>query len=150
MIPQASSILVTLVTFGVYSQVEREPLTSAKIFTGLALFNQMLVPLFILPITVNVVVKGIVSTRRLAEFLSTPSLERKNEDCFHKRLFRHQAGCTEEGRGKSSSPMKNRSEDQFSAWSSLDPLACENGNENGGDGHRPRTEKKLRYNIKGI
>jgi hypothetical protein len=146
-IPQASSILVTLVTFGVYSQVESEPLTSAKIFTGLALFNQMLVPLFILPITVNVVVKGVVSTRRLAEFLSTPSLERGDgEDCFYKRLFRH--GTSTEGaaagveRRRKSSGKARANEDAFSEWSLLDPLAAEGGH--GQDENRPRTEKKLR------
>ena len=68
-IPQASAICVTLVTFGLYSRLESSPLGPAQIFTAVALFNQMIVPLFILPIAIAVLIKGILSTRRIAQVI---------------------------------------------------------------------------------
>lgn len=67
----ASSVLVTLVTFGACFLME-EPLTPANVFAGLALFNQLTVPLFIFPVTVPIIISAVVSTRRLQEFLSLP------------------------------------------------------------------------------
>jgi hypothetical protein len=49
-ITQGSSIVVTLVTFSLFPYIEGQPLTSAKVFTGLALFNQITVPLYIIPL----------------------------------------------------------------------------------------------------
>nr|CAD7459033.1 unnamed protein product [Timema tahoe] len=83
----ASSVLVTLVTFGVYFSMEEGALSPGNVFTGLALFNQLTVPLFIFPITVPVIIsamvshraaaicvalRGKVSTKRLEDFLSLP------------------------------------------------------------------------------
>jgi len=55
-----SSVLVTVITFGVYSLIETEKLEPPKVFAGLALFNQLTVPLFIFPITVPVVIDALV------------------------------------------------------------------------------------------
>ena len=49
-ITQGSSIMVTLVTFALYPYIEGQPLTASKVFTGLALFNQLTVPLYIIPV----------------------------------------------------------------------------------------------------
>jgi ABC-type multidrug transport system fused ATPase/permease subunit len=68
----ASSILVTLVTFGVYFLLEARPLTPENVFSGLALFNQLTVPLFIFPITVPIIISAKVSTGRLEKFLELP------------------------------------------------------------------------------
>ncbi|XP_069691069.1 ATP-binding cassette sub-family C member Sur isoform X2 [Periplaneta americana] len=68
----ASSVLVTLVTFGVYFLLEEKPLTPENVFSGLALFNQLTVPLFIFPITVPIIINAMVSTRRLENFLELP------------------------------------------------------------------------------
>nr|CAD7596639.1 unnamed protein product [Timema genevievae] len=68
----ASSVLVTLVTFGVYFSMEEGALSPGNVFTGLALFNQLTVPLFIFPITVPVIISAMVSTKRLEDFLSLP------------------------------------------------------------------------------
>lgn len=57
----ASSILVTLVTFGAYFLLEERPLTPESVFSGLALFNQLTVPLFIFPITVPIIISAMVS-----------------------------------------------------------------------------------------
>ncbi|CAL8071482.1 unnamed protein product [Orchesella dallaii] len=67
-----SSVLVTVVTFGLYPFIESEKLEPPKVFAGLALFNQLTVPLFIFPITVPVVIDALVSARRVREFLMLP------------------------------------------------------------------------------
>ncbi|ODN02369.1 ATP-binding cassette sub-family C member 8 [Orchesella cincta] len=67
-----SSVLVTVVTFGLYPFIESEKLEPPKVFAGLALFNQLTVPLFIFPITVPVVIDALVSARRVREFLLLP------------------------------------------------------------------------------
>ncbi|EEC13789.1 ABC transporter, putative, partial [Ixodes scapularis] len=53
-ITQGSAILLTLVTFSVYSAIEGRPLTPAKVFSGLALFNQLTVPLYIIPFVIPI------------------------------------------------------------------------------------------------
>lgn len=57
----ASSIMVTLVTFGIYFLIEEKSLTPENVFSGLALFNQLTVPLFIFPITVPIIISAMVS-----------------------------------------------------------------------------------------
>ena len=49
-ITQGSSIVVTLVTFAIYPYIEGKSLTAGHVFTGLALFNQLTVPLYIIPV----------------------------------------------------------------------------------------------------
>ncbi|XP_029846376.2 ATP-binding cassette sub-family C member Sur isoform X1 [Ixodes scapularis] len=73
-ITQGSAILLTLVTFSVYSAIEGRPLTPAKVFSGLALFNQLTVPLYIIPFVIPIVINSVVSTKRLTEFLSLPEV----------------------------------------------------------------------------
>ncbi|XP_046390100.1 ATP-binding cassette sub-family C member 9 isoform X2 [Ischnura elegans] len=76
----ASSVLVTLVTFGTHLAIAGEDstaLTPANIFAALALFNQLTVPLFIFPVTVPIAINAMVSTKRLEEFLSLPEM-----NCF--------------------------------------------------------------------
>lgn len=83
-ITQGSAILLTLVTFSIYSLVEGKQLTPAKVFSGLALFNQLTVPLYIIPFVIPIVINAMVSTRRLAEFFSMPEIDSdvpwKNKD----------------------------------------------------------------------
>ncbi|CAG7720775.1 unnamed protein product [Allacma fusca] len=67
-----STIVVTVVTFGLYSYIEQERLVPSKVFAGLALFNQLTVPLFIFPGTVSVVIEALVSVRRVREYLLSP------------------------------------------------------------------------------
>jgi len=49
------------VTFGVYFLLEEKSLTPENVFSGLALFNQLTVPLFIFPITVPIIISAMVS-----------------------------------------------------------------------------------------
>ncbi|XP_042877609.1 ATP-binding cassette sub-family C member 9-like isoform X1 [Penaeus japonicus] len=72
---QGSGVLVSLVTFGLYSILEDVALEPARVFSGLALFNQLTVPLFILPIIVSHTIRAKNSTRRLQEFLSLQEVE---------------------------------------------------------------------------
>ncbi|KAG7177781.1 ATP-binding cassette sub-family C member Sur-like, partial [Homarus americanus] len=50
-------------------------LEPARVFSGLALFNQLTVPLFILPIIVSHTITAMNSTRRLQKFFSSPEVE---------------------------------------------------------------------------
>nr|XP_018907669.1 PREDICTED: ATP-binding cassette sub-family C member Sur [Bemisia tabaci] len=70
----ASSVLIALLTFGIYSLIETVPLMPSNVFAGLALFNQLTVPLFIFPITVPIIINAINSVRRIEEFLSLPEV----------------------------------------------------------------------------
>lgn len=84
-ITQGSAILLTLVTFSLYSVIEGRPLTPSQVFSGLALFNQLTVPLYIIPVVIPIVINAIVSTKRLSEFLNQPEVGsdapwRKKED----------------------------------------------------------------------
>lgn len=74
-ITQASSIIVTLVTFAIYSKIEGKALTPSEVFTGLALFNQLTVPLYIIPFVIPIVINSVVSTKRLSEFLNHPEVD---------------------------------------------------------------------------
>ena len=58
---QSSLIVVTITTFSLYGELESEPLKSSHVFSALALFNQLTVPLFILPIVVKAVIDARVS-----------------------------------------------------------------------------------------
>ncbi|XP_070506650.1 ATP-binding cassette sub-family C member Sur isoform X2 [Chironomus tepperi] len=76
-----SSILITIVTFAVYTLINDESIefNSSNVFTALALFNQLTVPLFILPITIPIIISSIISTRRIERFLSQPEIEKEFE-----------------------------------------------------------------------
>ncbi|XP_055944779.1 ATP-binding cassette sub-family C member 9-like isoform X1 [Argiope bruennichi] len=74
-ITQTSSIIVTLVTFSLFSKIEGRPIMPADVFTGLALFNQLTVPLYIIPFVIPMVINAIVSTRRLVDFLMLPEVD---------------------------------------------------------------------------
>ncbi|XP_035226233.1 ATP-binding cassette sub-family C member 8-like isoform X2 [Stegodyphus dumicola] len=74
-ITQTSSIIVTLVTFSLFSKIEGRPLAPSDVFTGLALFNQLTVPLYIIPFVIPMVINAVVSTRRLVDFLMLPEVD---------------------------------------------------------------------------
>ncbi|XP_026329931.1 ATP-binding cassette sub-family C member Sur-like isoform X2 [Hyposmocoma kahamanoa] len=87
---QVSTIIVTVVTFTVYYYLENGTgLTAVNVFAGLALFNQLTIPLLILPVTVLMVIQATVSTKRIRAFLELPesnNVYEDNEDvCEHKK-----------------------------------------------------------------
>lgn len=76
-----SSILITIVTFATYTLINDDQIefNSSNVFTALALFNQLTVPLFILPITIPIIISSLISTRRIERFLSQPEIEKEFE-----------------------------------------------------------------------
>ncbi|XP_063359524.1 ATP-binding cassette sub-family C member Sur [Cydia amplana] len=78
---QVSTILVTMITFTVYYYLDdSNTFTAVNIFTGLALFNQLSVPLLILPVTVLMVIQAMVSTNRIKRYLDLPESKNIRED----------------------------------------------------------------------
>lgn len=76
-----SSVLISFVTLAVFIGIEGEniELTASRVFTALALFNQMTVPLFIFPITIPIIISAIVSTKRLMVFLDQTEVQKEYE-----------------------------------------------------------------------
>ncbi|XP_071784145.1 ATP-binding cassette sub-family C member 9-like isoform X2 [Asterias amurensis] len=71
----AAPVLVTIVGFGTYTALCGKPLTPDVTFSSLALFNALLNPLTLLPVSLMYTINGIVSTKRLEKFLSAPDVE---------------------------------------------------------------------------
>ncbi|XP_055905091.1 ATP-binding cassette sub-family C member Sur isoform X2 [Eupeodes corollae] len=57
--------------------------TASRLFSALALFNQLTVPLLIFPITVPIIISAIVSTRRLEKFLREREVQKQFEGIRH-------------------------------------------------------------------
>ncbi|RLN32800.1 hypothetical protein BBJ28_00020059 [Nothophytophthora sp. Chile5] len=74
----ASPLLVSVVSFAVYSLVLGQPLTAAKVFTALALFNALRGPLQALPSVIQACLHAKVSLERMSEYLSHPSHDPAN------------------------------------------------------------------------
>lgn len=75
-----SSVLITFVTLAVY--VYRESgadFTASRLFSALALFQQLTVPLLIFPITVPIILSAVVSTKRLETFLAAHEIQKQFE-----------------------------------------------------------------------
>nr|UOU03344.1 ATP-binding cassette subfamily C10 [Brachionus rubens] len=66
-------ILMSVLTFSTYVWL-RNPLTPAKVFTSLALFNMLIMPLNNFPWVINGLVQSLVSIRRLEKFLNLDNL----------------------------------------------------------------------------
>ncbi|XP_030024318.1 ATP-binding cassette sub-family C member Sur isoform X2 [Manduca sexta] len=78
---QISTILITVITFTVYYVLEDgNNFTAAKVFAGLAFFNQLTVPLLILPVTVLMIIQAMVSTKRIEDFLALPESSNLKDD----------------------------------------------------------------------
>ncbi|XP_039293075.1 ATP-binding cassette sub-family C member Sur isoform X2 [Nilaparvata lugens] len=69
-----SSALTALVTLIAWHLIGDDKLNAADLFSALALFNQLTVPLFILPIAVPIILSAIISTKRLETFLNLPEV----------------------------------------------------------------------------
>lgn len=76
-ITQGSAILVTLITFNLYSYIEKAPLTAARVFTSIALFNQITVPLYIVPVVIPMMISAINSHKRLVDFFLSSEVNDK-------------------------------------------------------------------------
>ncbi|XP_077995245.1 ATP-binding cassette sub-family C member 9-like [Glandiceps talaboti] len=78
-IVSSAPVLVTVVSFGLYSVIEKAPLTPEIAFSSLALFNQMTIPLFLVPTIIGFTVNAMVSTKRLRKYFAAPEIE-SNDD----------------------------------------------------------------------
>ncbi|XP_074600441.1 ATP-binding cassette sub-family C member 9-like isoform X2 [Brevipalpus obovatus] len=72
---QATSIMLSLVTLSLYPYIEGQALQPSKVFTGLALFNQLTVPLNIIPVVVPMFISAMNSLGRLSKYLSQPEIQ---------------------------------------------------------------------------
>ncbi|XP_022119948.2 ATP-binding cassette sub-family C member Sur [Pieris rapae] len=78
---QFSSVLITVITFvAQYWLNKSSALTTVNVFAGLVLFNQLTIPLLILPVTVLMIIQAMVSTQRIQDFLDLPESKNYNED----------------------------------------------------------------------
>lgn len=69
-------------TLGVYVWLQRDQdfdLNASRLFSSLALFQQLTVPLLIFPITVPIIIAARVSTRRLERFLKSSEIQKQFE-----------------------------------------------------------------------
>lgn len=99
----ASSVLMTLFTFGIYFWLEERNLDAGNVFASLALFSQLAVPLFIFPAIVPIIINAMVRNNAWNELLSSILLPRK-EKAFLRYRF---AGFYDEI-GRVSSAARNR------------------------------------------
>ncbi|XP_030828553.1 ATP-binding cassette sub-family C member 9 isoform X2 [Strongylocentrotus purpuratus] len=74
-ITSTGPILVTLVSFGTYTLFTGKPLLPDVAFASLSFFNQLTIPLFLLPMTLAVMVNAVVSSNRLLNFFLAPEVE---------------------------------------------------------------------------
>ncbi|KAH8334240.1 hypothetical protein KR059_007880 [Drosophila kikkawai] len=77
-----ATVLITFVTLGVYVWLQRDQdfdLNASRLFSSLALFQQLTVPLLIFPITVPIIIAARVSTRRLERFLKSSEIHKQFE-----------------------------------------------------------------------
>ena len=63
-----------LQSFSIYPVIEKAPLHPAKVFSSLALFMRLAVPLYLVTLMVNTISHAYISTQRIRKFLSTPEL----------------------------------------------------------------------------
>lgn len=63
-----------MISFILFTYIEKKPLKASIVFTSIALFNQITVPLYIVPLVISMLISAIVSHRRLVKFFSTKDL----------------------------------------------------------------------------
>ncbi|XP_037885915.1 ATP-binding cassette sub-family C member Sur isoform X2 [Glossina fuscipes] len=80
------TVLIVFITLSVYVYFEpsdnlggRQGFTASRLFSALALFQQLTVPLLIFPVTVPIALSAMVSTKRLERFLAATEIEKQFE-----------------------------------------------------------------------
>ncbi|XP_038069146.1 ATP-binding cassette sub-family C member 9-like isoform X2 [Patiria miniata] len=133
-------VVVTLVAFGIYTPLTGNTLTPDITFSSLSLFNQLAVPLFLLPFSLFLLVNAIVSTKRLAEFFVAPEVEGIGEDTDE---LEEGEECQENGETKKL-PIESARQANFHQTSSADEADEEEKDEKSGllDGSKkpPKTD----------
>ncbi|XP_038067451.1 ATP-binding cassette sub-family C member 9-like [Patiria miniata] len=106
-ISNACPILVTIVSYSLYTKLTGEPLTPDIAFAALSVFNQMLTPLFIMPNVFVYHINAIISTGRLRMFFEAPEIERQEGEEFWAG-GRDKNGALQSGRRSSKPEDKQR------------------------------------------
>ncbi|XP_022081606.1 ATP-binding cassette sub-family C member 9-like [Acanthaster planci] len=75
LLTSTAPVLVTLVGFGTYSALTGKTLTPDVTFSSLSLFNMLGTPLTMVPTALLLLVNGVVSSRRVLNFLLAPEVE---------------------------------------------------------------------------
>ncbi|ORY40118.1 P-loop containing nucleoside triphosphate hydrolase protein, partial [Rhizoclosmatium globosum] len=68
-------LMVSFVSFAVYSAISDEPLTSTKVFVSMSLFNLLQFPLAMFPSVITAIIDASVSFNRLYTFLMNEELD---------------------------------------------------------------------------
>ncbi|XP_071784449.1 ATP-binding cassette sub-family C member 8-like isoform X1 [Asterias amurensis] len=79
-ITNASPLLVTLVSYSLYTKLTGKPLTPDIAFAALSVFNQMSIPLYLMPNVFIFHINAIISTGRLRAFFEAPEIEESEAD----------------------------------------------------------------------
>ncbi|XP_078001329.1 ATP-binding cassette sub-family C member 9-like [Glandiceps talaboti] len=79
LISEGTPVLITLISFAVYSMVTDQLLTPELAFSSLALFNTLRMPLNQLPMLMNLTVNALVSIKRLNRFFIAVEIEDRND-----------------------------------------------------------------------
>ncbi|XP_063952974.1 ATP-binding cassette sub-family C member 9-like [Lytechinus pictus] len=78
-VSNSAPLLVMLTSYSLYTVLTGLPLTPDITFAALSVFNQMSLPLFLLPMIFTFHVNAVVSTRRLSVFFTAPEVEDKDD-----------------------------------------------------------------------
>ncbi|XP_071960141.1 ATP-binding cassette sub-family C member 9-like [Antedon mediterranea] len=82
-----SPSFVALLTFSIYSLVEGKSLTPDVAFTAIPLIQNLSAPLLLLQPTINQVVGGFVSLKRIEKFLASPEIEKHDVGRSNRETF---------------------------------------------------------------
>ncbi|XP_030838922.1 ATP-binding cassette sub-family C member 9 isoform X2 [Strongylocentrotus purpuratus] len=78
-VSNSAPLLVMLTSYSLYTVLTEKPLTPDITFAALSVFNQLSLPLFLLPMIFTFHVNAVVSTRRLTAFFTAPEVEEKDD-----------------------------------------------------------------------
>lgn len=72
--------IIAVITFAFFNGVFNEELNPARIFTGLALLNQLRAPVMMLPMTINSLIDARIGVKRIERFLDLENTDNYSRD----------------------------------------------------------------------
>ncbi|XP_022081112.1 ATP-binding cassette sub-family C member 8-like isoform X2 [Acanthaster planci] len=97
-ITNACPLLVTLVSYSLYTKLTGKPLTPDIAFAALSVFNQMVTPLFVMPNVFVYHINAVISTGRLRAFFEAPEIERQEGEAEFWAMGREENGTPQRRR----------------------------------------------------
>lgn len=73
-------IVIAVITFSFFTGVFKQRLDPAKIFTGIALLNQLRFPVMMLPMTINALIDARIGLKRIERFLDLEDTDNYHRD----------------------------------------------------------------------